>query len=448
MRETENASQLLNIGCFPDADRDFARWTSREVTSLSRAATTDANLSSDFTVEELEAAIKKLKSGKAPGRDNIHPEFVIHQSAKTTAWLCSFFTLCYRRSKLPKTWRRATVVVLPKPNKPAQNPKSYRPISLLCVQFKILERLIHSRIDPVVDPQLPREQAGFRRGRSTVVQVTLLTQDSFQYNEKAGVVFLDLTAAYDTGWHRGLHLKLLRIIPDRHMVGFIMEMLSNRSFVVHTSDGHRSRLIIMKNGVPQGSVLSPMLFNTYISDLPETTSRKYGYADDLAILLRRPSGKEMEEGLNKDMTILVDYFRNWRLQLSIGKTVSAAYHLNNREAKRELDVFVDTNRLVFQQAPKYLGVRLDRMLNFKQHLEKVAGKVTSRGSLIRRLAGTTWGASAKTLRISTQALVFPAAEDCGPVWSRSPRVKKVDVEINSSLRTISGCLNPCFSTLS
>ena len=138
-----------------------------------------------------------------------------------------------------------------------------------------------------------------------------------------------------------------------------------------------------------------MLFNIYISDLPETTSRKYGYADDLAILLRRPSWKEMEERLNKDMTILVDYLRKWRLQLSIGKTVSVAYHLNNREAKRELDVFVDNKRLVFQQVPKYLGVRLGRMLNFMQNLEKVAGKVTSRGSLIRRLAGTNWGASAK-----------------------------------------------------
>ena len=74
---------------------------------------------------------------------------------------------------------------------------------------------------------------------------------------------------------------------------------------MHTNDGQRSRLRIMKNGVPQGSILSPMLFNIYISDLPETTSRKYGYADDLAILLQRPSWKEIEEGLNKDMTILV-----------------------------------------------------------------------------------------------------------------------------------------------
>ena len=94
-----------------------------------------------------------------------------------------------------------------KPNKPAEDPKSHRPISLLCVPYKILERLIHSRIEPIVDPQLSQEQAGFRRGRSTVDQLMLLTQDiedSFQYNKKAGVVFLDLTAAYDTVWHRGL----------------------------------------------------------------------------------------------------------------------------------------------------------------------------------------------------------------------------------------------------
>ena len=98
---------------------------------------------------------------------------------------------------------------------------------------------------------------------------------------------------------------------------------------MHTSDGQRSRFRRMKNGDPQGSVLSS--FNIYISDLPETTSRKYGYADDLAILLRRPSWKEVEEeGMNKEMTILVDYFRNWRLQLSIGKTVLDAYHLKNR----------------------------------------------------------------------------------------------------------------------
>ena len=151
----------------------------------------------------------------------------------------------------------------------------------------------------------------------------------------------------------------------------------------------------------------------------------------------------MQEGFNKHTTILVDYLRKWRLQLSIGRTLSAAYHLNNRESKRELYVFVDNKRLAFQQAPKFRGVRLDRMLNFKQHLEEVRGNVTSRVSLIRRLAGTTWAASAKTLHISTQVLVFLQLHTM-PLSgaARSPHVKSVEVAINSSLRTISGCLKP------
>ncbi|KAJ3598698.1 hypothetical protein NHX12_002200 [Muraenolepis orangiensis] len=384
-------------------------------------------LTTEFTAEELSEAMSKLKPGKSPGRDNIHPEFVIHQSTTTSGWLCAFYTSCYQRLKLPKTSRRDSVIALPKPTKPAEDPKSYRPISLLCVPFKILERMVHSRIEPVVDSQLPREQAGFRRGRSTADQVTQLCQDienSFQDNEKAGVVYLDLTAAYDTVWHRGLHLKLLRTIPDRHMVKFIMETLSNRSFILQTSSGQCSRLRRLKNGVPQGSVLSPMLFNVYIHDLPDTASRKYGYADDLAIMLSRPTWKAMEEGLNEDMGTLVAYLRRWRLQLSVGKSVAAAYHLSTREARRELEVHVDNKCLEVQQAPKYLGVRLDRTLSFKQHLEEVKAKVTSRVALIRRLAGTTWGASAKTLRISTQALVFSAAEYCAPVWSKSPHARK------------------------
>jgi len=86
-------------------------------------------------------------------------------------------------------------------------------------------------------------------------------------------VFVDLTAAYDTVWYRGLTCKLLQFLPDRHMVRMIMEMV-NHSFNLTTGNGKRSRLRRLKNGVPQGSVLAPLLFNTYISDLPTTVSRK------------------------------------------------------------------------------------------------------------------------------------------------------------------------------
>ena len=116
-------------------------------------------------------------------------------------------------------------MAIPKPKKPVEDPKSYRPISLLCVPYKILERLIHARVEPIDDPLLLKEQAEFRLGRSTVDQIVLLTQnieDSFEAKKKAGAVFVDLTAAYYTVWHRGLTCKLLRFLPDKHMVRKIM----------------------------------------------------------------------------------------------------------------------------------------------------------------------------------------------------------------------------------
>ena len=130
-------------------------------------------------------------------------------------------------------------MAIPKPKGPVEDPKSYRPISLVCVPYIILERLKHVCVEPIVDPFPPREKAGFRRGRSTVDQTVLLTQnieDSFEAKEKTGTVFVDLIAAYDTIWHRGLTCKLLRLLPDKHMVQMISEVVQNTSFTLTTGD--------------------------------------------------------------------------------------------------------------------------------------------------------------------------------------------------------------------
>jgi len=106
-----------------------------------------------------------------------------------------------RQLKIPKIWGRAPIVVIPKPDEPLGDPKIYRPISLLCVLFKIFERLTNARVDPIIDPLLPPEQAGFRHGRSAADQVTMWThdiEDSFSTKKKAGAVLVDLTAAYDS----------------------------------------------------------------------------------------------------------------------------------------------------------------------------------------------------------------------------------------------------------
>ena len=182
---------------------------------------------------------------------------------------------------------------------------------------------------------LLKEQAGFRRGKSTVHQVVLLTQnieDSFESKKKAGAVVVDLTAAYDTVWPRGLICKLLRLLPDKQMVKMIMELIGNRSFTLTTGDSKQSRLR-RNNGVPQGSVLAPLLFNIYTYDLPSMISRMFAYADDLALLHSFGNWKDLEGTLSQDMSTLSSYLQTWRLKLSHAKTVTAFY-LNNREAKQ------------------------------------------------------------------------------------------------------------------
>ena len=118
----------------------------------------------------------------------------------------------------------------------------------------------------------------------------------------------------------------------------MMELIRNGSFTLTTGDSKPSRLRRLRNGVPQVSVLAPLLFNIYTNDVPSTTSKKFAYADDLAILHTSGEWKELERTLSQDMTTLSEYLQAWRLKLSHTKTVTAAFHLHNREAKREHEV--------------------------------------------------------------------------------------------------------------
>ena len=320
------------------------------------------------------------------------------------------------------------------------DPKSYQPISLLCVPYKILERLIYTRVEPLIDPLLPKEQAGFRRGKSTVDQVVLLAQNienSFETKKKAGAVFIYLTAAYDTVWHRGLACKLLGLLPDKHMVKMIVELVRNRSFTLTTGDNKQSRLRRLQNGVPQGSVLALLLFNIYTYDLHSMISIKFAYADDLALLHSSGNWKDLEGTLSQDISTLSAYLQTWRLKLSHTKTVAAAFHLNNREAKRELKVYNNGRLLPFCPTPTYLGVKLDRSLTFCHHLVALRKKLSSRVTLLRRLVGSGWGAGGKTLRITTLSLVYSTL-----VWCRSAYTRLIDSVLNDALRIVTGCVRP------
>jgi len=206
-------------------------------------------------------------------------------------------------------------------------------------------------------------------------------------------------------WHRGLTCKKLRLLPDRHTVHMIMKMVINRSFTLLTGNGHRSRLRCLKNVVPQGSVLAPLMFNIYISGLPAPISRKYAYANDLAIMHADGDWLAVEGALSNDMATLSEYLQ--KLKLSTVKMVSAVFHLNNKEAKRELKV------------------TLDRSLTYCRHLESLRNKLISCVALLRRLAGSGCGAGETPLRTATLFLVHSTEEYCAPVWCCSAHTRLI-----------------------
>jgi hypothetical protein len=217
----------------------------------------------------------------------------------------------------------------------------------------------------------------------------------FQHQLKTGAVFFNLTAAYDTVWREGLMIKFLEAVPWLKLFNLLKNMLSNHYFQVFLRD-QSSKWRRLNNGLPQGSVLAPILFNLYMSDLPSTTDAKvFHYADDIAMTYQAKTFDECENNLEADIELLNQFFHRWCLQPNPGKTEMGAFHLNTHVANNQLVVMFNGTSIK----------HVDRTLSFKFHLQNAAKKMSSRVNLVRKLADTKWGSNTQTLRTASLALV-------------------------------------------
>jgi hypothetical protein len=214
-------------------------------------------------------------------------------------------------------------------------------------------------------------------------------------------------------------------------------MLSNRFFQVFLGD-KSSRWRRLNNGIAQGSVLAPLLFSLYLSDIPSTLSNQYQYADDIALTYQHEFCSDCEANLEVDLQRLNQYIQRWRLQPNTSKTESCVFHLSTHRANRTLDVQFAAAQIQHVEHPNYLGVNLYRSLIYNTHLSNTAKKVAARVNLVRKLTGTNWGASAETLRTPSLALVYSTTEYCTPVWLNSVHTSKIDIQLNNTMWLISG----------
>jgi hypothetical protein len=401
--------------------------------------------SGPIVISELQLAIEQMKPHKAAGPDDIRPEIIKHFGLRTLEWLLQLFNRCLTCCRIPRLWRRSKIIAVLKPGKEPTSAKNFRPIALLCHTYKVMERIIANRISGHVDAALIEEQAGFRPGKSSTGQILNLIQeieDGYEEKQVTGVVFVDLSAAYDTINHRLLISKFYDMTKDYRLTMFLRSMLENRRYCVQLQN-RTSRWRTQRNGLPQGSVLAPMLFNVYTNDQPrDTETRSYIYADDLALLARDMSFEVVEDKLCRSLETLGTYYKNNWLKPNPCKTQTCAFHLRNREASRTLNVNWNGTNLQHTASPKYLGVTLDRTLTYRSHCENVKQKIAARNSILRKLVNSQWGASPTILRTSAIALAFSAGEYACPVWWKSTHAKRVDCALNDSCRVVTGCLKP------
>ena len=187
---------------------------------------------------------------------------------------------------------------------------------------------------------------------------------------------------------KGMLVKLSKVLPC-WAVSVIELLLEQRRFRVHMGD-ISSSWRVQKNGLPQGSVLAPTLFNLYINDLSATRCRKFIYADDICLAHQERTFEDLNITINADIAKISEYCKRWRLQPNVAKNVSSTFLLHNARINQELDILLNGKRLRHDNRH---WCHIDCTLTYKPHLRKAAAKTRTCNNLVHMLAGTTWGSS-------------------------------------------------------
>ena len=400
-----------------------------------------------LNMQELQAALKKLKKKKSPGADGLTNEMLKHLGTNAKQILLQIFNLSWHSGKFPSKWKEAHIRPILKKGKDKSKPESYRPISLLSCTGKLLERIINKRLLCYLESNnlLVNTQTGYRQHRSTEDQLAFFTQDiedAFQEKKKVLAVFFDLSKAFDRVWKEGLLLKLLRNGVCGKMYSWIKSYLFHRTARVKL-DGKLSNLVTLREGVPQGGVISPTLFLVYINDLVSNLPRHVSntlHADDLAVWCSETSTSTATLRMQTTINHVAEWTDKWALIINKNKTVSTLFSLSTSKEKVKLNL--EDHPVPQVETSTFLGAKLDSRLTWKPHIEEIQGRAFKKLAVLKKLAGTSWGANAQILRQVYTCTVRPVAEYASTSWitaSRSNKAKLDKVQ-NTGLRIILGAM--------
>jgi hypothetical protein len=331
--------------------------------------------------------LRELDPHKAPGPDNIPPFILKEASEEIAPILTRLFQRSLDSGVVPEDWKQATIVPAYKKGD-RQQASNYRPISLTSVCCKILEHIVHSTIMRHYEKEgiLCDNQHGFRKRRSCETQLIITLEEiarKYARGDQVDVILLDFAKAFDKVPHQRLLHKLKFYGINQRTATWIGDFLSDRTQRV-VVDGAVSEKLEVISGVPQGTVLGPLLFLTFINDMPSWTKNSYTklFADD-TLLFRTIKTKNDAKLLQNDLSALEQWESLWQMEFNPSK--STVIRINPSKSKCLETVYtLHGESLATSDASKYLGVTIKSDLGWDTHIEGLVGKANRNLGFLRR----------------------------------------------------------------
>ena len=369
-----------------------------------------------FSLSEFKSAISS-SGNTSVGPDDLHYSFFRHLSDATLDCILRSLNTLWQEHVFPEEWRKSIVIAISKPGKPKNNPDNYRPIALTSCFGKLFERMVAKRLSFILEKHsmLSKYQCGFRKNHSSIDHLVRLETDirkGFKHRKHLAAVFLDIRKAYDMVYRPAVIYKLYKLGIRGHLAFYISNFLTGRrQFQV------RCRLVFsdnqeLENGLPQGSCLSPVLFNVFIDDLFAEISPGVSFslfADDSAMWCSDSDYDNAIIRLQGCLRKLEHWSKVNGLEFSSEKSAAIIFSRTMRiQPSHSLQIY--NNIIPFVTSYKFLGIIFDRRLSMRQQLQYIKVKCNSRLNLFRCLTSTCGGADRATLLRFYKSIVLPIIE--------------------------------------
>nr|XP_049701290.1 putative 115 kDa protein in type-1 retrotransposable element R1DM [Helicoverpa armigera] len=391
-----------------------------------------------FTEEEVLEQLSSISPKKAPGLDNLTSD-ICHKFAKIYPRLMTdILNRCLSLQYFPGAWKEAYVKIIPKPGKDDHmDLKSFRPIGLLPVFGKLLEKLFIKRVVHKAESEnkLNNNQFGFRQQRNTTLAVhTALDFIRLAKESKKHViaVSLDIKAAFDNAWWPALFQRLANLGVPNNIYGLIKDYVRDRVVTLDHA-GVRARKTLTK-GCIQGSACGPVLWNMILDELLDMQlpagCHMQAFADDVLLIVTADNNEELQSVSNTVLSEISNWGTKVKLNFGPAKTQVIAF----TPKAKSVQLHMDGTDLAFVPEIKLLGIVIDEKLKFKRHLKYVLGKASRIYNKLCIYARPTWGTHPENSRTIYLHVIEPIITYAAGIWGQVAMQKSARKDLASLQR--------------